>query len=68
MWHICGTGEVHTQFWWEDLREREHLEDLDIGGRIILKGTLNKWDGALTGLVWLRVGAVVNVVMKLQVP
>jgi hypothetical protein len=34
--HVYGTGEVHTGFWWENLREREHLKDAVIGGRIIL--------------------------------
>jgi len=29
--------EVHTEFWWGNLREREHLENPDIDGRIILK-------------------------------
>jgi len=28
-------GEVHTGFWWGNLRERDHLEDPDIYGRII---------------------------------
>ena len=31
------TGEVHTGFWLGELRERDHLEDLDIDGRIILQ-------------------------------
>ena len=31
------TGEVHTGFWWGELRERDHLQDLDIDGRIILQ-------------------------------
>jgi hypothetical protein len=28
---------VHTEFLWENLLERDHLEDLGIDGRIILK-------------------------------
>jgi len=48
---------VHTGFWWGDLRERDHLEQLGIDGRIILKCILKKWDGeAWTGLIWLRRG------------
>jgi hypothetical protein len=32
-----GVREVHTGFWWGDLREGAHVEDSGIGGRIILK-------------------------------
>jgi hypothetical protein len=41
---------VHTGFWWGNLRERDHLEDLDIDGRIILKWIFWKWDG---GMDWI---------------
>jgi hypothetical protein len=30
-----GRGEVHTGFWWGNVRESDHLENLGIGGRII---------------------------------
>jgi len=30
-------GDVHTGFWWGKLRERYHLEDPVVDGRIILK-------------------------------
>ena len=43
-------NRVHTGFWWEDLRERDFLEDLGIHGRIILKLILNKWDGGMDGI------------------
>jgi hypothetical protein len=50
-------GEVHTGFWWGDLREGDHLERLGVDGRIILKWIFKKWDGvAWTGLIWLRIG------------
>jgi hypothetical protein len=35
-----GRGEVCTGFWWGDLRERDHLEDVGVDGRIILKSIL----------------------------
>jgi hypothetical protein len=50
-------GEVHTAFWWGDLREGDHLEVPGADGRIILKWIFKKWDGgAWTGLIWLRIG------------
>jgi hypothetical protein len=32
------------------------VEDLTVDGKIILKWNFRKWDGACTGLVWLRIG------------
>jgi hypothetical protein len=37
MWPWGETGEVLIGFWWEDLRARGNLEDLDADGRITLK-------------------------------
>jgi hypothetical protein len=39
-------GEVCTGLWWGNLRKRDHLLDLGVDGRIILKSILKKWDGA----------------------
>jgi hypothetical protein len=32
MLHVCGRGEVHIRFWWGNLREGGHLEDLGVDG------------------------------------
>jgi hypothetical protein len=49
--------------------ERNHLDDLNIDRRIILKGMLKKYDGrAWTGLIWLSTGTSMNTIMSLQVP
>jgi hypothetical protein len=52
MWHIWGRGEVHTGLWCGILREGEHLDNLGIDGRIILKRILN----------------LVNTLMNLRIP
>jgi len=56
----CSTygGEERCRgFWWGNMRERNHLEDPDIDGRIILRWICRKWDvTAWKGLMWLRIG------------
>jgi hypothetical protein len=54
-----GEGRRGTliDYWWESQRERDHEEDQDVGGWIILGWILERWDGVMwTGLVWLRIG------------
>jgi hypothetical protein len=45
--HVARMGkrEMHTGFWWEDLREDDHLGDTGVDGRIILKWIFKKWMG-----------------------
>jgi hypothetical protein len=51
-------GEMRTGFCWGDLRERDHLEDLGVDGRIILKRIFKRWDWeARTGMIRLKIGA-----------
>ena len=50
-------GEAYTEFWWRNLRERDHFVDADVDRRIILRWILRKWDvGVWTGSSWLRMG------------
>ena len=51
---------------------RDHLENLDLDGRLILKWILKKQSGrGCTGFIWLRVGtgrgAVLNTVMDFRI-
>jgi len=43
---------VYTGFWWRNLRERDHLEDPGIDGRIILRWIIRKSD--VGGLDWVK--------------
>jgi hypothetical protein len=36
MWHVWEREEVHTRFWCEHLRKKDHIEDLRVNGSIIL--------------------------------
>jgi hypothetical protein len=61
-----------TGFRWGNLRERGHLEDQGVDGRIILKCMFNKWN---RGMYWINMAmdrdswrALVNAVMNLRVP
>jgi hypothetical protein len=54
-----GRDEVFAGFWWGNLRERDHLEDPGMNGRIILRCIFRQWDvGVWTGSMWLRIETV----------
>ena len=48
---------AYTEFWWGYLRERHHLGDPDLDGRIILRWIFRKCDvGLWIGSSWLKIG------------
>ena len=54
--HIWGRDEEYTGVYGRNLRERDHLEDPLIDGRIILKLIFKKSVQTWTGLIWFRMG------------
>jgi hypothetical protein len=57
--HVAGMGEgeLCTEFWWGNLRERDNWGDTDVDGRIILRWIFRRSEGVVgTGWSWLRIG------------
>jgi hypothetical protein len=52
MSEACGTygGEMYTRFWLGNLRERDHLENTGVYGKITLKWIFSKWNGGGGGV------------------
>jgi len=60
---------TYIGFWWGNVRERDHLEDLGVDGRIILSWIFRKWNvGGMDWIDlaqdgdrwWMLVNAVIN--------
>jgi hypothetical protein len=54
MLHVRGTREVYKEFWWGNLREIHHWEDLGEDGTILFKWIISRKIGAGTELICLR--------------
>jgi len=71
MWNVWGIREMHREFWWGSLRQRDHLEVVGEDGKIILKWIFNKnneerdWTGLVQDMKRRR--ALVGAVMKTRV-
>jgi len=50
MCHVWGIVEVHAGIWWGNVKVRNHLEDLGIDGKLILKWVSNE----SFGRTWIR--------------
>jgi hypothetical protein len=51
-----GRKGMHIGYWWESQKARDHWKDQAVGGWIILKRILEKYDGMVRiGLIWLRI-------------
>ena len=73
MQHVWGRVEMYTGLWWGHLREKDHLEDPGLEGRVILRWIFRKWD--MRGMDRFDVAedrnrwrALVNAVTNLRVP
>ena len=73
MWRVCVRGEAYSGFCWGNLRERDHLEDPGVDGRIIICWIFRKWD--VGGMDWFDLAqdkdkwrALVSAVMNLRIP
>jgi hypothetical protein len=71
MWHAWERGEMCTGLWWESPKEKDHLEDQDVGG-CDQNGSWGDWLGG--GVEWIHLAqdrdrwrALVNAVMNLRV-
>jgi hypothetical protein len=70
MGHAWERREKCTRFWWESPKERDHLKDQDIGGKIGIRMDLGEI--GLGGVDWIRLAqdrdwwrVVVSAVMNL---
>jgi hypothetical protein len=73
MQHVAEIREVHTKFFVEYLKERDHYKDLVIYGRLILKSILKKQERMVwTGFIGIRTEtngqALVNTIAKFRAP
>jgi hypothetical protein len=47
MWHTWERGEMCTGFWWENPKEKDHLEDCGVYGKMGLEWIVGRWAGVV---------------------
>jgi len=57
----CDTYEVFSGFWWGNITVTEHLEDLDVDERMILKWIFKNYTVRLRSF---KTGIIKNVCVK----
>jgi hypothetical protein len=59
MWHVWERRKAYTGFWWKSPKERDHLKDRGVDGRLGLVwilGTLVSGGGVVwSGFAWHRI-------------
>jgi hypothetical protein len=53
--HKARMGEIIIGCSVGKLEEKSSVQDLDVGGRIIVKCIFEKWDRGITVLIWPRI-------------
>ena len=63
---------MYIGFWWRNLEEREHLEDPDVDGKIVLRWIFTEWDGRAgadwSGSEWGQLAGFCNAALNFYVP
>jgi hypothetical protein len=74
MWHAWERRRKCTGFWWDNQKERDHLKDQGVDGRMGSEWILQFRETGWGGVEWIRLAqdrdrwrAVVNAVMNLRV-
>jgi hypothetical protein len=58
MWHAWEREETCTGFGCESPKEKYHLEDRGVDGRMVSKWTLGRLVWGVSGFTWLRIGTI----------
>jgi hypothetical protein len=46
---------MRTKYWLENLKGKDHSEDVGVEGRVMLECIIGKYGEVWTGVVWLRI-------------